>query len=160
MIKRIKGTNIIAKQLSAKSEDANEAARALFCSVRQDIAEEVEWLASLRQDNQTVSAASAFLQASKELRPAIDFCTFNAKKAKSRRIALQKRQRKVTEQRKMARQTSSVALKSALDPRKVPGDAARAPLASKTKSKSKKKGDNKNRRVQRPEPQPLGESIM
>lgn len=142
-VKRIAGTNIVAKRLEDRSSDANEEKVRLLRLLQSDDPREMAWLAQQRPEPRLQNAAEAFLQGVKKLRPAINFNTFDAKKARSTRRRKQEQHEEATKERRAKRITPTVAMKAALNPRRVPGDTALAtdvdPLPQPRQSKKKLK---------------------
>ena len=84
--KVVKGTNIVL----AKSKDLSELSQgnamakqlAILESIEPDDTEELRWDRKQRPDRMLQNTSEAFLQGTKKLRPALNFNTFDAKKAK------------------------------------------------------------------------------
>jgi len=124
----VKNTNIRVQKstppitaASASHADRCNTALAIMCSIEADPVNEAEWFdRTFRPERNLIHPSEAFLHGIKRLSPAIHFNTFNADIARSRRIAKQQQDQASAKKRKAALVAPTVAMKAALNPKKLP----------------------------------------
>lgn len=104
---------------SSAPYDPCQQARQFLRSLRPDDRSEVQWLVAQRPLQNLVNPSEAFVHGIKSLTSSIDFSTFDAVKARSRRLQRQKVQDRKTLKHKQQRVTPSLAIKAIGDSRKL-----------------------------------------
>jgi hypothetical protein len=123
------------------------AEREALATLGPDDEVELSWIDRLRPRRNLIAPAEAFAQAVKRLMPAVDFNTYDEQRAKSRRAELRERQERVTEERRAQRLLPTAAMRSALDPRKLPKDNGAADLPEEQEVFDLLTGNTKRERV-------------
>lgn len=130
VLKAIPGTNIRVQRLvplaDSQQADPTQHIISLYESIEQDDTLERSWARTLRPARSLIHPAEAFAQGIKVLRPALVFSTFQADKAKARRLARREREQNVAKQRRAARMTPTAAMKATMNMKKVPRTGGQA----------------------------------
>jgi hypothetical protein len=93
----------------------------IFCTIKEDPAVEINWVEkTLRPERLLTHPAQAYIEGLKTVRPALHFNTFDAAKARDRRVRKQLQDQASAKQRKAALVAPTAALKAALNPKKLP----------------------------------------
>jgi hypothetical protein len=110
---------LVSPSLITQWSNAREGLR----SLAPDDVIESSWVDRLRPLRALIAPTDAFAQGIKRVGPAINFNTYDATLAKSRRAARRERQQQVTDSRRSATIVSPVALKAPMDPKKLPKES-------------------------------------
>lgn len=115
--KHVKNTNIYVEASAALT---NSATVNSYVAIRRDIPNSNSLIESLRPDKKLMDPAESFAQSTKTLRPALRFNTYDRDVVKNRRKAKREQHVKATEERRARRVVPNPALKSGLNPKKLP----------------------------------------
>lgn len=122
--KEIKGTNIVVK--ADRTRTTNQTVN-LWLSVPTIRSEDLDskdpgaqFFNSLRPEKKLIDPSEAFAQATKTLRPAVKFNTFDKNIAKKNRQAKRDLHSKATAKRREERMAPNPTLRAALNPKKLP----------------------------------------
>ncbi|CBZ23268.1 conserved hypothetical protein [Leishmania mexicana MHOM/GT/2001/U1103] len=124
--KRVKGTNVeVRKEVT---DDSTDAHLALLYSIHADDETELRWLHNtLRPERNLVHPSDAFLHGIKALQPAAVFNTFDAQKAKLRRLTKYEKDKASAMKRRKEEMAPTAAYKAAVNPHKTPRTGGAAP---------------------------------
>ncbi len=111
----------------------------IFCSIQRDPSDALQWLEqTLRPQRNLVRPSEAYVQGLKVVRPALHFNTFNAEKAKCRRVDKQRKDQSNATQRRKAMMAPTAALKAALNPKRLPPGSQATPAENRLLMKGEK----------------------
>ncbi|ESL10972.1 hypothetical protein TRSC58_01287 [Trypanosoma rangeli SC58] len=140
--KFVKGTNIIV-QKSATDGVQDAHLRMMYAISADDKSEAVWWENTLRPERNLTHPSEAFLHGIKALRPSARFNTFDAQKARLRRLVKQEKDKRKWLKRRQKEVAPTAAMKASVNPHKVPRTGGHAPaeevrLLSRGRKSSKK----------------------
>ena len=106
--RKVRGTNIRVVSL----KEAADPRIAVLDAIADDDPATTAVFEQLRPLRRLIHPAEAYAQADEKLRPAVDFCTYDASKARARRQDRREKQQQVTEKRRQARLAPTVVSKT------------------------------------------------
>ncbi|RNF00235.1 uncharacterized protein Tco025E_08849 [Trypanosoma conorhini] len=144
--KFVKGTNIIVQK--SATDDVQDAHLSMTYAIAADDKSEAAWWQNtLRPERNLTHPSEAFLQGIKALRPSARFNTFDAQKARLRRLVKQEKDKRAWLQRRTREVAPTAAMKASVNPHKVPRTGGHAPaeevrLLSRGRKPAKKRTTN------------------